>query len=67
MMLKRIVKKQSKKEYKNAKTGKSVHYYNYFLELENNKRVQIKPAFTADYKVLDTIAEYESNGTKKEQ
>lgn len=54
-----LIKKQSKKTYKSEKTGKDVHYYNFFLELDNGKRVQIKPAFNQDTRTLDAIAKLE--------
>lgn len=54
----KLLKKKSKQTYKN-KAGKESHYYNYFLELDNGKRIQIKPAFKDDNKALDTIAVYE--------
>lgn len=54
----KVVKKQSKKTYK-AKDGKERHYYNYFLQLENGKRIQIKCSFDKDYIALDTVCEYE--------
>lgn len=53
----KIIKKQSKATYKN-KNGKECHFYNYYVQLENGKRVQIKAAFDKDYVVLDTICEY---------
>lgn len=54
----KLVKKQSKQTYKN-KEGKEKHYYNYFVELDNGKRVQIKPAFRDDTRTLDAVSEYE--------
>lgn len=53
-----IVKRQSKKTYKN-KDGKERHFYNYYVELENGKRIQVKPAFDKDYVVLDSVCLYE--------
>lgn len=53
----KIIKKQSKEMYKN-KNGKEVHYYNYYVQLENGKRIQIKCAFQDDYRALDCVAEY---------
>lgn len=52
----KILKIKSKQTYKN-KEGKECHYYNYAIQLENGKRVQIKPSFSRDYLVLDTISE----------
>lgn len=57
----KLVKRQSKATYKN-KEGKEVHYYNYFLQCENGKRIQVKPAFQKDSTALDVLAEYESSG-----
>lgn len=54
----KLLKKQSKQTYKNDK-GKECHYYNYFLVLENGKRIQVKPAFKQDTRALDCVAEYE--------
>lgn len=54
----KIIKRQSKKTYKNDK-GKERHFYNYFIQLENGKRIQVKAAFDKDYVVLDAICEYE--------
>lgn len=54
----RLVKKQSKQTYKD-KEGNEKHYYNFFVESENGKRVQVKPAFKQDTGKLDMIAEYE--------
>ena len=55
----KLVKKQSKNTYKNSK-GKEVHYYNYFLVLENGTAIQIKCAFPKkDNSRLDVVATYE--------
>ena len=54
----RLVKKQSKSTYVN-KNKETKHYYNYFIELDNGKRVQVKPAFKDDTRTLDAVAEYE--------
>lgn len=54
----KIIKRQSKQTYK-GKDGKDHHYYNYFIQLENGKRVQIKTSFTDDLKTLDAVAVYE--------
>lgn len=53
-----LIKKQSKQTYKN-KEGETKHYYNYFLQLDNGKRVQVKPAFKEDTRTLDAIANLE--------
>lgn len=57
-MIKRILKKQSKQTYK-GKDGKDKHFYNYYLELNSGKRIQIRTAFDSDRVVLDSIADYE--------
>lgn len=54
----RIIKRKSKQTYKNSK-GVEKHFYNYFVENDNGKRIQIKPAFSTDSKSLDMIATYE--------
>lgn len=54
----KVIKKQSKQTYV-AKNGKEYHYYNYYLELENGKRVQIRCSFVKDINTLDAIAVYE--------
>ena len=56
-MIKKLLKVRSKQTYK-GKDGKERHYYNYFLELDNGKRYQIKPSFEKDLAVLDALAEY---------
>lgn len=53
----KLIKKQGKKLYKN-KEGKECHFYNYYLQLENGKRIQIKAAFDEDFVILDAICEY---------
>lgn len=53
----KLVKKQSKQTYE--KNGKKKHFYNYFLQLENGKRIQVKPAFKDDVKLFDYVAEFE--------
>ena len=55
----RIIKKQSAQTYKSKKSGKDAHFYNYFLEFENGKRIQIKTAFKDDVKLLDLVSVYE--------
>lgn len=54
----RLVKRQSKQTYQD-KNKQTKHYYNYFLELDNKKRIQIKPSFVDDKRTLDAVAEYE--------
>ena len=53
----KLIKKQGKKTYKN-KEGQDCHFYNYYLQLENGKRIQIKAAFDEDFVILDAICEY---------
>ena len=53
----KIVKTKSKQTFKN-KEGKEKHYYNYWLQLENGTRIQIKCAFKTDNPKLDVISEY---------
>lgn len=55
----RLIKRQSKQTYTN-KNKETKHYYNYFLELDNGKRIQIKPSFVDDKRTLDAVAEFES-------
>lgn len=55
----KLIKKQSKQTYVNSKTGKESHYYNYFLEVDNGKRIQIKASYKDDVKLLDLISTYE--------
>lgn len=54
----KVIKRQSKGTYTN-KEGKEVHYYNYYLQTENGKRIQIDAHFKDDVKKLDFIAEFE--------
>ena len=53
----KIIKTKSKQTFKN-KEGKEKHYYNYWLELPNGCRIQIKTAFKNDTSKLDLLAEY---------
>ena len=54
----KLIKIQSDKTYTN-KSKKVCHYYNYYLVLDNNKRVQIKASFPLrDNVVLDAVSEY---------
>lgn len=56
-MIKRLIKTKSKQTYK-GKDGKEHNYYNYWLEFENGKRIQIKAVFTQDNSRLDMVADY---------
>ncbi|MCQ2969809.1 MAG: hypothetical protein MJ191_06850 [Clostridium sp.] len=49
------------KTYK-AKNGKDYPVVNYYLVLDNNKYVPIRPAFGDDYATLDAVAEVTKNG-----
>lgn len=60
----KVIKKQQAKTYK-AKNGKEYHYYSYYLETENGKRIPIKPAFEEDYIKLDMVSTYEPTKSKK--
>ena len=53
----KLIKVQSKKTYL-GKDGNNHNYYNYFVELDNGKRLQIKCAYSDDYPKLDLVAEY---------
>lgn len=55
----KLIKKQSKQTYKNEKTGKEKHFYNYWLQFDNGKRIQIKCVFDKDRSLLDFGSEYE--------
>ena len=54
----KIIKKKSEKTYTNKK-GKECHYYNYYIELDNGKRIQVKASFVDETKLLDMVAIYE--------
>ena len=51
----RLIKKQSKKTYQ-GKDKKDYHYDNYYLELDNGKRVAIRTFKVEDLKTLDAVA-----------
>lgn len=55
----RLVKRQSKNTYVNDKTKKTCHFYNYYIECDNGKRIGVKPISSEDYKCLDMVADYE--------
>lgn len=55
----KVIKKQSDKTYVNVKTKKECHYYNYYLVLDNGKRVQIRCAFPKDNALLEAVCTYE--------
>ena len=53
-----LVKRQSKKTYKN-KDGKEVHYYNFVLVFDKGQEIYIKPCFDKDYNTLNFMSNYE--------
>ena len=59
----KIIKVISKQTY-TGKNGKTYHYNNYAIVLQNGKKIQIKPAFVKDYARLDTVAELIDNRNK---
>lgn len=54
----RIVKRKSNKTYK-GKDNKEHAVYNYYVELDNGKRVAIRTFNTGDLRTLDGVAFYE--------
>lgn len=52
-----VIKVQSSKTYKN-KEGKELHYYNFYLQFDNGKRIAIRCVNVDDIKRLDMVAEY---------
>lgn len=54
----KLIKKQSKKTYKN-KEGKEVHYYNFILCDDDGREIYIKPCFDKDYNILNFLSIYE--------
>lgn len=56
----KIIKVISKQTYV-AKNGKTYHYNNYAIVLQNGKRIAIKPSFSKDYATLDAVAELVDN------
>lgn len=54
----RIVKRKSKNVYTNS-NGAERHYYNYYIECDNGKRILFKPVKKDDYAKLDMVCEYE--------
>lgn len=54
----RVIKIQSKKTYK-GKDNKDYHYINFFLELDNGKRVAIRTFTPEDLAYLEAVAVYE--------
>ena len=37
--------------------GNTYHYNNYAILLDNGRKIQIRPAFSKDYMILNAIAE----------
>lgn len=54
-----LIKRKSSKIYVNSETKKECHYYNYYLETDNGKRVLIKPVKVEDFARLDMVAKLE--------
>ena len=52
----KIVKIISNKTYI-GNDGNTYHYNNYAILLDNGKKIQIRPAFSKDYTILNAIAE----------
>lgn len=59
----RIIKEISKKTY-TGKNGKTYHYQNYSIVLQNGKRIAIRPTFSKDYAILNAVAELVDNRNK---
>lgn len=59
----KIIKVISKQTY-TGKNGKTYHYNNYAIVLQNGKKIQIRPAFSKDYAILDVVAELIDNRNK---
>lgn len=53
-----IIKKQSNKTWKD-KEGKEHKYINYYVQLDNGKRIAIRTVNASDLKVLEGVAKYE--------
>lgn len=53
----KLIKKLGK-QYE-GKDKKQHRYVNYLLQLDNGKRVLVKPVKDDDYKVFDAVAEFE--------
>lgn len=54
----KLIKRLSKKQYK-GKDNKEHRFVNYYLELDNGKRVIVKCVDKEDYKIFDAVAVYE--------
>lgn len=53
MKLIKVIKNETYK----GNNGKTYHYQNYYIELDNGKKIAIKPAFAKDYQALELISE----------
>lgn len=53
MKLVKVIKKETYK----GKDGNTYNYKNYYVELDNGKRIAIRPAFKEDYKTLEIVSE----------
>lgn len=54
----KLIKKVAKKTYEGS-DKKQHHFVNYYLELDNGKRLLVKAVVKEDYKLFDAIAIYE--------
>jgi len=52
----KLVKIISNKTYI-GNDGNTYHYNNYAILLDNGRQIQIRPAFSKDYAILNAIAE----------
>ena len=62
MKLVKIINSDKKYTDKNGKTHVSVNYY---VVLDNNKWVAIRPSFKQGYSFLDAVSEVIKNGNNK--
>lgn len=54
----KVIKVQSNKTYKSKDGKKEFHYYNFYLECDNGKRIAIRCVNNEDVKRLDMVSEY---------
>ena len=54
----KVIKVQSNKTYKSKDGKKELHYYNFYLECDNGKRIAIRCVNKEDVKRLDMVSEY---------
>lgn len=57
----RIIKRKSNKTYTGKEDKKEHAIYNYYVELDNGKRVAIRTFNVGDLKVLDGVAFFETH------